>query len=56
MKAILCIWKQLVSDRLNVLQYIKFFETYVRPILLYCSELENNDIENWYKMYSPEKT
>ena len=32
MKAIFCIRKQLVSDRLNVLQHIKLFETYVRPI------------------------
>ena len=58
MKAIFCIRKQLVSDRLNVLQNIKLFETCVRQILLYCSELtstdvvvrENTDIENRYKI------
>ena len=63
MKAIFCIRKQLVSDRLNVLQHIKLFETCVRPILLYCSELtsidvvvrEDTDIENRYKIYIPEK-
>ena len=62
-KTIFCIQKQLVSERLNVLQHIKLFETCVRPILLYCSELtsidvvvrENTDIENRYKIYIPEK-
>ena len=63
MKAVFYIRKRLVSDRLNVLQHIKLFETCVRPILLYCSELtsidfvvrENTDIENRYKIYIPEK-
>ena len=63
MKAIFCIRKQLVSDRLNVLQHIKLFETCVRQILLYCSELtstdvvvrENTNIENRYKIYIAEE-
>ena len=60
---VFCIRKQLVSDRLNVLQHMKLFETCGRPFLLYCSKLtstdvlvhENTDIANRYKIYIPKK-
>ena len=46
-----------------LLQYLKLFETCIRPILLYCSELicldivirEDTDIENRCSSYLPEK-
>ena len=60
---VFCIRKQLVSDRLNVLQHMKLFETCGRLFLLYCSKLtstdvlvhENTDIANRYKIYIPKK-
>ena len=43
-KAMFCIRKLLYSDRLNVLPYLKLFETCIKPILLYCSEVWAPDL------------
>ena len=53
--------KLFVSDRLNVLQHLKIFVTYVQPSLLYCGELigidvlirDNTDTEKRYSLYLP---
>ena len=38
-KAIFCIKKMLISDKINVSAHLKLFESCVSPILLYCSEI-----------------
>ena len=63
-KAIFCIRKTLYSNNSNVLLHTKLFETCVKPILLYCSEVwalplllkgNNKDIESRYDNFIPNK-
>jgi hypothetical protein len=37
--ALFCIYKTLNSDKLNILPNLKLFDSCVKPILLYCSEV-----------------
>ena len=64
-KAAFCIWKSLYSDKCNVLVHLKLFDSCVKPILLYCSELwalplllkgtNLSDFEVNYEKFVPDK-
>lgn len=62
-KALFCIYKTLFSDKLNILPSVKLFDTCVKPILLYCSEIlcldtllkENSTIESRHFLYPQTK-
>lgn len=58
-----CVRKMLFSEKLNVPSHIKLFDTCVKPILLYCSEVwglksiikANQSLESKYKDFLPNK-
>lgn len=62
-KAMFCVRKMLFSEKLNVPSHIKLFDTCVKPILLYCSEVwglksiikVNQSLESKYKDFLPDK-
>ena len=62
-KALFCIYKALYSDKLNILPNIKLFDSCVKPILLYCSEIlcldtllkDNVSMESRYFLFQPVK-
>ena len=62
-KALFCIYKTLFSDKLNISLYVKLFDSCVKPILLYCSEVisleillkDNVSIESRHFLYPQTK-
>jgi hypothetical protein len=62
-KAIFCIRKSLCSENMNVVLHMKLFDSCVKPILLYCSEIwamplivkDGIDIEAKYDSFHPNR-
>jgi hypothetical protein len=62
-KALFCIYKTLYSDKLNILPNLKLFDSRVKPMLLYCSEIlcldtllkDNVTMESRYFLFQPVK-
>lgn len=62
-KALFCIYKTLYSNKANIQLHLKLFESCVKPILLYCSELlcldmlvkEKSDLNSRHFSYQPVK-
>lgn len=60
-KALFCIYKTLNSDKLNILPNLKLFDSCVKPILLYCSEVlcletllkDNANVESRHFLFQP---
>jgi hypothetical protein len=56
-KQFFCIRKSLCSENMNVVLHMKLFDSCVKPILLYCSEIWKNgiDIETKYDSFHPNR-
>ena len=61
-KSLFCIRQLLMSEKSNILNHLKLFETCIKPILVYCSEIwslnivkNNVDLESKYLSMLPVK-